>query len=218
VTHELKGPLTTIRGFGQIMRRQAEYNERGVDAILSQTAQLERLIDDMLDAVRVEAGRLDLQRVDTDLNALVSACAEQAQARTQQHRILAEIPATPIHGWWDPDRLTQILGNLLSNAIKYDPHGGEVRVIVTDAGDSARISVQDAGIGIPLEAQARLFERFYRAGDSSASVKGLGLGLYITRSLVEAHGGTIEVDSTPNAGSTFTVILPRQANALLANP
>jgi len=210
VTHELKGPLTAIRGFSQLMRRQSTYNERGVDAILNQSAQLERLINDMLDATRVDAGQLDLRRADTDLCELVVACAEQAQTATTRHLIRSSVTATPIVGQWDRDRLAQVFGNLLSNAIKYDPDGGDISIAVSDDGDSARVSVQDAGIGIPEEAIPRLFDRFFRVGDTTlASAKGLGLGLFITRSLVEAHGGTIEVSSTPGVGSTFTVLLPK---------
>jgi two-component system, OmpR family, phosphate regulon sensor histidine kinase PhoR len=211
VTHELKGPLTTIKGFAQLMQRRATYNERGMEAILQQTNQLERLINDMMDAARVDSGRLELVRDRVDLVELALVCCEQSQAATQQHLIRLEVPGEPIPGWWDRDRLAQVFTNLLSNAIKYAPDGGEIVVRVEDGGGQARVSIRDRGIGIPKEMQGRLFERFYRVSGQRASAQGLGLGLYITRSLVEAHGGTITVESEPGAGSTFTFTLPHTA-------
>jgi signal transduction histidine kinase len=114
-------------------------------------------------------------------------------------------------GDWDPERVGQVIENLLSNAVKYAP-GGEVLVRVQDLGSEALVSVRDEGVGIEPEAQPHVFERFYRAEGSASPAKGIGLGLHIAESLVEAHGGRIWVESAPGQGSTFSFTLPlRQA-------
>jgi signal transduction histidine kinase len=118
-----------------------------------------------------------------------------------------EAPAVPIIGQWDPDRLGQVLDNLLGNAVKYSPQGGEILVRITSAKGEARLSVADQGPGIPTAVVPHLFERFYR-GEHRAGDAGLGLGLYISRMLVNAHGGRIWVASALGSGSTFTVALP----------
>lgn len=146
-----------------------------------------------------------------DLGALVQAAVEQAQVLSARHTVRAAVPPIPLRGWWDRDRVDQVLQNLLANALKYAPAGGAVTVgvDVEDGGRAARVWVQDEGGGIPTEAQPRLFERFYRTADAVASgAPGLGLGLAISKALVEAHGGQIWVDSQPGAGSTFTFTLP----------
>jgi PAS domain S-box-containing protein len=208
VTHELKGPLTSLKGFAQLMQRRGAYNERGVEVILAQAGHLERLISDLLDTARLDAGRLDLRRASSDLVALVLAAAEQAQASTQQHLIQVDSAYERLVGNWDADRITQVLLNLLSNAIKYSPDGGGIIVRVDDLGDTARVSVTDRGAGIPAESLPRLFSRFYRVESNHGSVQGMGLGLYISRSLIEAHGGQIWCESILGQGSTFTVTLP----------
>jgi signal transduction histidine kinase len=207
--HELRNPLTAITGFAQLMQRGERYSERAVTAILSQTARLQRLVGDLVDASRLETGQLKLRRTRIDLVELVRASAEHAQATSARHSVRVSAPAGPLEGWWDRDRLDQVLGNLLSNAIKYAPAGGDVRIQVDDLGAEARVSVEDRGLGIPPEALPRLFERFYRVQHPEAGeIQGLGLGLYITKSLVEAHGGRIAVESEPGRGSTFSFTLP----------
>ncbi|MGH2447803.1 MAG: sensor histidine kinase, partial [Chloroflexota bacterium] len=116
-------------------------------------------------------------------------------------------------GSWDLDRLEQVLNNLLSNAIKYSPEGREVTVVVARQEESVRISVRDEGVGISAEDQEKLFQRFYRAGGEGHQVKGLGLGLYVTRRIIEAHGGTIAVHSETGRGSEFVITLPVEAIA-----
>jgi protein-histidine pros-kinase len=214
VSHELRNPLTSLKVFAEILQVTEAYNARAVEVILAQSDRLNRLIGDLLDASRIEAGRLRLRRTQADLAALVRAQVEQAGATTPRHTFALDAPAGPLLGWWDRDRLEQVLENLLSNAIKYSPQGGEIRVRVeaTRAGDEAgeaRVSVADTGVGIPAEALPRLFSRFFRTeAASSSGVKGLGLGLYISRSLVEAHGGRVWAESEPGRGSTFTFTLP----------
>jgi PAS domain S-box-containing protein len=211
VTHDLKSPLTSIKGFAQLMQRRGVYSQPAVDAIVAQTAQLERLINDMLDAARLEAGQTELRRARVDLVSLGRTVIDYSQALTQQHRLHLEAPDTPLFGQWDQDRLAQVLQNLLSNAIKYSPGGRIVLAIARSeesAGPEAVVSVSDEGIGIPAEALPRVFERFYRHESAERGQPGLGLGLYISRSLIEAHGGRITVESEPGRGTTFRFTLP----------
>jgi PAS domain S-box-containing protein len=210
VTHELKGPLTSLRGFAQLMQRRGEYHARGVAVIIEQSEQLERLITDLMDAARLDSGRMELRRAPTDLVALVRRCAEQAQALSTRHTLTVETPPEPLMAEVDDDRVSQVLANLLSNAIKYTPDGGPIHVALAigDTGDVARVSVVDRGLGIPADAQARLFQRFYRVEGARDAFQGLGLGLYISRLLVLAHGGRLSVESVEGEGSTFTFTLP----------
>ena len=209
ITHELRNPLTSLKGYAQLMQRRAVYDQRGMEVIVSQSNLLERLIDDLRDVARLNSRRLELDRTEVDLVALAHRSVEQAQAVVKGHRLLLETPGHPLIGWWDGDRLAQILQNLLSNAIKYSPDGGDILLRIEDRGFEARVSVSDTGIGIIPEALPQLFGRFYRAeGALTLGVQGLGLGLYITRGLIEAHGGRIWVDSEVGKGSTFIFTLP----------
>ena len=210
VTHELKGPLTSLRGFAQLMQRRGEFHARGVAVIIEQSEQLERLITDLMDAARLDSGRMELRRAPTDLVELVRRGAERAQALSTRHTLTVETPPEPLLANVDADRASQVLANLLSNAIKYAPAGGPIHVALTvdDTGRVARVSVTDHGLGIPAEAQTRLFQRFYRVEGARDAFQGLGLGLYISRLLVLAHGGRLSVESVEGVGSTFTFTLP----------
>ena len=209
VTHDLKTPLTSIKAMAQLMQRRGVYREQSVTNIVAQAERLERLVNDLLDVSRLETGRLELQRETVDLVAVVRETVEAARALSPAHRISVEAPDRPLMGEFDYHRLAQILQNLLSNAVRYSPAGSTIRVSVTDLGDAAQIAVSDQGPGIPPEALARIFERFYRAEAAAVSQpQGLGLGLYIARGLVEAHGGRVWAESTAGQGSTFYVRLP----------
>ena len=212
VGHELRNPLASIRGFAQLMQRRGAYSERAIRTIVSQTDALERLIGDLLEATRLESGGLALQPHTVDLVAKARECADEARATSERHTIRVEAPGHPLEGSWDPDRLGQIFRNLLGNAVKYSPDGGEILVRVRDRGDGAEVSIRDRGLGIPPEDVAKLFDRFYRVGSASAGIHGLGLGLHITRELVEGHGGRIWAESDgPGRGSTFVFTLPYRA-------
>ncbi len=209
VTHELRNPLTSLKGYAQLMQRRAVYDARGMEVIVSQTNLLERLVDDLRDVARLESRGLELNRSEIDLVALAHRCVEQARALVKGHRLRVDLPDQPLIGWWDGDRLAQVIQNLVSNAIKYSPDGGDILLRVEDRGYEARVSVSDHGIGIVPEALPQLFGRFYRAqGALTLGVQGLGLGLYITKGLIEAHGGQIWVDSEVGKGSTFVFTLP----------
>ena len=133
-----------------------------------------------------------------------------ARSLAARHTVVVDVPEGSLEGWWDPDRLGQVLHNLLANAIKYSPGGGEIRVRVEDLGRQVRVSVADQGIGIAPDALPRLFGRFYRTETAAASgATGLGVGLYIAKSLVEAHGGQIWAESRgEGCGATFGFTVP----------
>ena len=207
IAHDLRSPLTSVKGYGQLLRRRGVYKDTAVAAILSQVDKMERLVGDVLDVTRIDEGRLELRLEPVDLVALVRTYAERQQELTDLHTLRVEAPDQPLVGEWDADRVGQVIENLLTNAAKYAPDG-EILVRVEDLGDEARVSVRDQGIGIPPEALPHLFERFYRAGGAGASAKGVGLGLHIAKSLVEAHGGRIWAESEVGRGSTFVFTLP----------
>jgi len=178
-----------------------------IDRIRRQTQRLSRLVDTLLDVSRVSVGQFALQREECDLGELTSDAVERFgdEARRAGCRLLLSIRSTAT-GEWDRLRLEQAVGNLLSNAIRYGAEA-PIEVLVESDGTEARVTVRDHGPGIPGPEQARIFERFERAA-TSRGFGGLGLGLYITRSIAEAHGGRISVESAPGAGAAFTLALP----------
>lgn len=205
-THELRNPITVIKGHAQLMRRRATYSERFVDVIIDQADQLRRLVDDLLLASQIEADRLDLRPQETDLVGEVLAAAEPYTATGRVIQI--DTPIAPISVWADRQRLRQVFVNLLTNAIKYSPADEEIVVRVTRDDDEARVAVIDQGAGISEDAISHLFKRFFRDASTADRAPGIGLGLFITRRIVESHGGRIEVESKLGHGSTFTIILP----------
>jgi PAS domain S-box-containing protein len=208
VTHELRTPLTALQGYAQLLQRRPQAAERAADAIVTQVRHLNRMIGDLLDVSRAAAGQLELRRTTVDLTALARATVEQLQTTSAAHSLWLTAPDRPLLGTWDRDRIAQVLQNLIGNAIKYAPNGGEVRVEVEDLGDAAQVSVSDQGIGIAPDELPHLFDRFYRASSTTTGAQGLGLGLYISHSLVVAHGGRIWVESEVGRGSTFRFTLP----------
>jgi PAS domain S-box-containing protein len=180
-----------------------------VDKAVKATGRLTTLVDSLLDVSRIASGRLQLQPEECDLADVVRDMIEREAdaARRAGCELRCHVEA-PIRGVWDRVRVEQILANLLSNAMKYGP-GKPIEVTVATAGDAAMIAVQDHGIGVSKADVERIFGRFERAV-SMRHYGGLGLGLYITRQLVEAHGGTIRVTSEPEAGTVFVVELPRR--------
>ncbi len=212
-SHELKTPLTPLSLRLANLERRLERGEKVDPSLLRNARQylvrLTTLINDLLDASRIEAGRLALHPEPTRLDGLVEHVIHGMEAYRGERHIEFSHPeeAVQVHG--DPYRLEQVLANLLENALKYSPDGGTVRVRLRVTGDVALLSVHDEGIGIPPEDQKLLFDRFFRARNaSSRSFGGLGLGLYISRDIVERHGGRIWVESEVGRGSTFFVALP----------
>ncbi|MDQ4044054.1 MAG: ATP-binding protein [Chloroflexota bacterium] len=204
--HELRSPVTGIKGNAQLMKRREAYSERSIEAIISQADRLERLINDLLLASQVHTDRLDLALEELDLASAARVAIDNLGV--SDSTVQVETPPQPVVVRADAHRLNQVVANLLTNAIKYSPAGAEVTVRVTRTEDEAHLSVEDRGVGIPPDALPRLFDRFYRASGTTGNVQGLGLGLYISRRIVDAHGGRIEVASEVGRGSTFTMMLP----------
>lgn len=214
-THELRSPVTGIKGNAQLMKRRGTYSERSLDAIITQAERLERLINDLLLASQVQSDHLDLALEELDLAATVRAAVDNLGVNESTVRV--ETPPQPVVVWADVHRLNQVVSNLLTNAIKYSPEGAEVTVRVGHTEDEAHLSVEDRGVGIPPDALPHLFDRFYRVEGTTGNVQGLGLGLYISRRIVDAHGGRIEVASEQGRGSIFTVTLPIHGHSAKAS-
>ncbi|QDE93412.1 histidine kinase [Myxococcus xanthus] len=213
--HELRTPLTNLKLQLQLLYRQLRGEgaldvEKLAQRVLScerQTSRLATLVDSLLDVSRLARGRMELNLEPVDLDELVREAVRrfETEARTAGVQVTVDSPA-PVTGQWDRMRLEQVLTNLLSNALKYG-HGAPVDVRVRSDETQAMVEVEDHGIGLPPEDAQRIFGRFERAV-SSRHYGGLGLGLFITRQLVEALGGHISVASTPGQGATFAVVLP----------
>jgi c-di-GMP phosphodiesterase len=213
-SHELNTPIAALTLSIQGMQDSLSGNPASreeLDGLLRladrQCRRLRRLISDLLDITRLERGLLRLETTEMDLSALVREAVTNMAAALERSGCTLSVEATsPVGGRWDQLRLEQVVVNLLSNAAKFGA-GKPILVRVERTGDSAVLSVQDQGIGIDKAIGNRIFSRFARAA-SSDHYGGLGLGLYISRQLVQAHGGTISVQSEPGAGATFVVTLP----------
>jgi len=216
MSHEVRTPLNAIIGFGQMLRREAAgplqaKQRKYVDNILNSSRHLLTLINDILDLSKVEAGKMELQRGAVDVSGLLRDAAAVIQGMAEQRQVQVEIEASGarLTAFGDASRLKQVLFNLLSNAIKFSPAGGRVWMRA-EAGDGfVRIAVADSGIGIALEDQGRIFEEFQQvAGPVGEEFKGTGLGLALSRRLVELHGGAIALHSSVGHGSTFEFTVP----------
>ena len=218
--HELKTPMTTLRGYVQVLGRATLRGQlpsppllqRSVHAIDAQSEKLVRLTEQLLDVSRLEAGKLRVSRSAVDLVKLVRGIVDSVQESTDKHTIRLAAPET-CPAWADPMRLDQVVANLLDNAVKYSPNGGPIEVTLHQP-DPTRIEliVRDWGLGIPPDRRENLFGRFYQA-HGEGHFGGLGLGLYVSRQIVELHGGTIEADFPPTGGSRFIVKLPSYPRA-----
>jgi two-component system cell cycle sensor histidine kinase/response regulator CckA len=211
--HELKTPLTSLRGFTQLLLRLTETRgpvdprrlRQALSTIEQQSVKLSRLVSQLLDVSRLEAGRLVLEKRPTDVVQLCATAVEAARATSDRHRIELRA-AGPTLVAADSLRLEQVLTNLLDNAVKFSPQGGQVEVAVVAQGPDVVIAVTDEGPGIPPEHRARIFERFYQAHVDK--VGGMGLGLHISREIVDLHGGRMWVEDGPRRGARLVVLLP----------
>jgi two-component system, sensor histidine kinase and response regulator len=208
VTHDLRTPLTAIKGYAQLMRRRGTYSAEAVEAILAQAYHQERMVNGLLQAGRLDGTELELEREPVDLTALAHGVARQLQPLNPTCTIRVEAPEQVRSGQWDRDRVEQVFHNLLANALRHSADGATVLLCIEDLGTEARVSVKDQGSGIAPETLPRLFERFYQVNAADRGRKGLGLGLYIAKSLIEAHGGRIWAESELGVGSSFIFTLP----------
>ena len=213
--HELKTPMTSLRLATQLLLRQADLDvgivvaklDRGLQSIDDQASKLARLVTQLLETTRLDAGRLVLERQTENVTELVRKVVEQAQARTSRHEIVLSAPPCVLVSV-DALRLEQVLTNLLDNAVKFSPQGGRIDVTVSVLTPGrVQLSVRDRGIGIPLEHRDGIFDRFYQAHTDSYR-SGMGLGLYISRQIVELHGGRLEVGFPPDGGTCLVAHLP----------
>jgi len=216
VSHELRGPLTTVSGYlDVILRGEAGPVPSGIAGLLGamneNAGRLRALIDDLLDLTRIEAGGLELDRAPVNVTALLYCLYCDLQCRTDTKGIClqVEVPDEPIHVLGDEKRLLQVLTNLGSNAVKFTPVTGEVTLSARRDGDQVTIEVADTGIGVPEDERERLFTKFFRSREAKRrEIPGTGLGLCIAKRIVEAHEGEIEIGSEEGKGTTARVTLP----------
>jgi signal transduction histidine kinase len=219
MSHELRTPLNAIIGFSEALLEKmfGEINEKQEDYlkdIHSSGQHLLSLINDILDLAKVEAGRMELNLGTFDLPSAIDNALTLIRERAMRHGIGLSVEVDSRLGELNADerKLKQILLNLLSNAVKFTAEGGKIKVGARQIDDMVEIAVSDMGIGIALKDQAAVFEEFKQVGsDYTRKAEGTGLGLALTRKLVELHGGTIRLESEPGKGSTFTFTLPLKA-------
>ncbi len=213
VSHELRAPLTNVRGAIELMEGGCPALNpictRMFKVVSEQIGRLGRMVDEVLDVSRIEAGGLTLSREAVNVVWIADRIVDEFAARHARRKIRRPHGIDHLQLWADADRLYEVIANLVDNAVKYSPEESEVTVTVETQDAIGVVSVHDDGPGIPLEEQARIFEKFHRldAGDSKETY-GYGLGLYLCRRLVEAMGGRIWVESEPGHGTTFQFALP----------
>jgi PAS domain S-box-containing protein len=218
--HELKTPMTSLRGYAQLLAREfekgqvanAERARRAAVTIQVQSDKLARLVSQLLDVSRIQSGKLAIERKPSDLSALVRDVVQAVRGQLKEHTLVARLP-TELWVSIDPLRIEQVVTNLIDNAIKYSPEGGHIDVVLRCDVDqqTVQLSVRDRGVGVPPEHRAHIFDRFYQAhaGGALTSMAGMGLGLYISRQIVELHGGTIRAEFPEDRGTRIVVTLPR---------
>jgi len=217
VSHEFRTPLTGIQGFSELMRDEdlslVEMKEYAGD-INTDAQRLNRMITEMLDLDRMESGQMTLNRERTDINAVIAEAADRLSANPGRHPIQLrcdpDLPLVEI----DADKIKQVLLNLLSNAVKYSPEGGPITITTRVEGGMVHVFVRDEGMGIPPYSVDKVFERYSRIESGATRyIQGTGLGLPISRQIIEMHGGRAWVESTLGEGSVFQFTLPLVAVA-----
>jgi signal transduction histidine kinase len=219
--HELRSPLTSVKGYAQLLLRAARkhptYSESQLHALQSieqQAARMSDMVGELLDAARIQRGTLELQPRLVDLEGLARRVVDQRRPGLERHQLRLDTDAVALVGRWDPQRLEQVIRDLIDNAVRYSPDGGAVSVRVSHTGHVAHLCVRDEGIGVPPEERERIFEAFYRGAEPQRrNLAGLGLGLFVSCAIVERLGGRIWLD-LPEAGdanlrgSQFCIALP----------
>jgi PAS domain S-box-containing protein len=214
ISHELKTPVALIKGYvGTLRREDANWDREivkdSLEVIEEEADRLTGLIENLLDASRLQAGGLSISLADVDLKLVASRIATRFQTQSTIHNIVVDFPENfpVING--DETRLEQVLSNLVSNAIKYSPEGGEIRISGQARPTHVIICVSDQGPGVAPEDIPHIFDRFYRSSIAKRTTKGAGLGLYLARAVIEAHGGRIWVDPQPGTGARICFSIPR---------
>jgi PAS domain S-box-containing protein len=214
VSHELKTPVALIKGYVGTLRREDAAWDRSIVqdslAVIEEEAdRLTELIENLLDASRLQAGALKINQTDMFLDQCVRRLVERFRTQTKKHVFVVHFPDNFPVILGDEDRLEQVLSNLISNAIKYSPEGGEIRISGQVRPEQVIVCISDQGPGVAPEDIPHIFDRFYRAPDAARTTKGAGLGLYLARAVIEAHKGRIWVDPRPEDGARICFALPR---------
>ncbi|RYE54219.1 MAG: PAS domain-containing protein [Sphingobacteriales bacterium] len=211
-SHELKTPLTTIKGFVQALERMkpasaSEKYSQTLAKVSLYVDRLDNLISDLLDVSKIQSGNIELHKDSFDFDKMVADAVENLRSSAGSHQISIQGRAgTPVVG--DESHIIQVLNNLISNAIKYAPDTDQVLVYVSKVSEFVKVTVTDYGLGISIEDQQNIFDRFFRSGDIQKRFPGMGIGLYICEQIVKNHGGTIWVESEKGKGSTFSFTIP----------
>ena len=218
VSHELRTPLTSVTGYAEMLLdgdagELGEEQAKMVTTIDRNARRLLALVEDILTVARLEVGELRMASEPVDISALVDTAVEAVQPSVAAASLVLDVDAPQVVGniLGDRNQLERVLLNLLSNAVKFTPKGGRVSVTAARENGGVKLLISDTGVGIPIAEQPRMFERFFRSSTSrDAVIPGTGLGLSIVKSIVEAHGGTIDFHSAVGRGTTFTVRLPER--------
>ena len=214
VSHELKTPVALIKGYvGTLRREDADWEsdivQDSLEVIEEEADRLAELIENLLDASRLQAGGFSLNLAEVDIKELAYEMAERFQTQTYKHKIIVQIPEEFPVIVADQNRLEQVFYNLLSNAIKYSPEGGDIRISGQIRSEQIIICIQDQGTGISQEDAPHIFDRFYRAVEAAKQTQGAGLGLYLSRAIIEAHNGRIWVEPRQEVGTRVCFSLVR---------
>jgi signal transduction histidine kinase len=214
IAHELRSPLTSVKGFSSMLvsrwdRFTDEQRYQFVETIAADAERMSRIVSEVLDLSRMEAGRLELHKVHVPVSTAVAAGVERCKDLPGAERITIEV-AEDVTAWADPERLQAIMANLIENAVRFSEEG-PIKIAAGDTGDGVWIAVSDEGIGIEPDRLPDIFSGPAGAG-GKVTPSGTGLGLYLSRGLIELHGGSITVESVLGRGSTFTMTLPARSD------
>jgi signal transduction histidine kinase len=211
VAHDLRNPLNALKISADVLSGPAVTSDRlsSLNGVIKrQVSSLDRMVGDLLDSSKIEAGNLELRLEEYDARAIAQEVFNLFRSSSQAHEFVLNLPNAPISLHCDHIRIEQVLNNLIGNAIKYSPGGGNIGLSLAQAGDEAMFEVSDEGMGIPREEIPYVFEPFRRARTAREDIPGVGLGLSVARRIIRAHGGRIHVESQIGKGTTFRVYLP----------